>query len=164
MDFFPGGLSPDIPAKRQRSEKNNFQSEAGAIQNGNFEAFWEQDCVGDQNPKIPQPSEERISLKEIYAICGFDYDEEEEEEESNRSSSAREGEEIFPNLETFLLYLFFQQEGFSRVSVRKMALLLKILKQPCFNLENVPSNMSTFTKISKKIETSSKLVQFGVEV
>lgn len=45
-----------------------------------------------------------------------------------------------------------------------MALLLKILKHPKFELTNVPTTMRTFTDISNKLEKSTKLIQFSIQV
>jgi len=82
-------------------------------------------------------------LEEMFEIENNDDITEGPDTQDSLDPSKKTQESIFANLEEFLLYIFYQQEGANRTSCRRMNLLLLLLADHRIKAERFPKSMKS---------------------
>jgi hypothetical protein len=75
-----------------------------------------------------------------------------------------EASDLFPNKETFLSYLLFQQEGAHRISERNMNLFLQLLTDSSLERANFPKSTRNLKKIDQLLREKTQDDVFTMEV
>lgn len=119
--------------------------------------------MGDTTFFIESSDLKQYDLATLYEFFGIDVEEEDEDLVGGKGQTPTPLEtgtnileQIFPDIETFLWYLVYQQEGHNKIYQNKLSLILSLINDTRLNPKKFPKSIQVFKDIDAKILAWSK--------
>jgi len=106
----------------------------------------EEEDYPPEDERNPASKPENFTIDDLYEMLELDPEDdfmETDEPAEEIPESKKYQEKIFQSLEEFILFVFYQQEGSNRTSVRRMNLLLLLLADPRIDVKKFPKSMKS---------------------